>query len=162
LGADLFLSKLVSLGLQFEHLDLGEEGGNLWRTGTIKLTRDLNGLWFRLRVYPWRSESIGAFVTIAGGPVWQSADASGVAWSPVQPDVDQPFSCEGCDTVDVGLRGAIGIEGSPTPPVRFWTSLGFDTYRMSDAVLDNCAPGAGTAAVFGLRAGMAYEISFED
>lgn len=162
LGFDLFVSETVSLGLHVEHLDLGEERGELWRTGTIALSRDLNGLWLRVRAYPVRTESVGLYLALAGGPVWQSVDARGIAWSQEQPGIGEPFACEGSDSVDVGLRGALGVDGAPAPPVRLWSSLGIDMVRLSDAVLDGCAPGAGTAAVFGLRVGVIYGIELGD
>ena len=162
LGLDLFLSDKVSVGVHYEHLDLGEEGGDMWRTGTMRLTRDLNGLWLRLRAYPYRTDDLGVYVALAGGPSWQSADATGSAWYATTPGVSESFSCEGSDSVAIAMRGAIGVDGAPAPPVRLWTSVGLDTYRLTDAVLDGCAPGAGTATVFGLRAGLVYGIALQD
>lgn len=162
LGADLFFTEHVSLGVHYEHLDLGEEGGEMFRNGTIRLTRDLNSMWVRLRAYPWRGDDLAFYVAIAAAPVWQSADAKGSLWYPEQPGVIDSFNCEGADSVNLAMRGAVGLDGSPAPPMRLWTSLGFDTYRLSDQSLDNCAPGAGTAAVFALRAGIAFGIPLRE
>jgi len=156
LGLDLFFSHRVSFGLGFEHLDLGAEDSGLTQTGQVTLTRDLNAFWANLRLYAVRTEAVGGFIRLGLGSVWQSADLTGAVWSHYRPDRNVTWSCEGCDSANVALRADVGIDVTLTAGLRLQAALGLDSYRLSDELLDECVPGAGTAAVFGLRTGFAY------
>ncbi len=156
LGLDLFFSRRVSVGLGYEHLDLGIENSGLTPTGQVALTRDLNSLWANLRLYAVRGETVGAFIRLGLGSVWQSADLTGSVWSQVRPERQLSLGCEGCDSSNLALRADLGIDVALSSGLRLLGALGLDSYRLSDELLEDCVPGAGTAAVFGLRTGFAY------
>ncbi len=156
MGLDLFFSRRVSFGLGFEHLDLGAEDSGLTQTGQVTLTRDLNAFWANLRLYAVRTEAVGGFIRLGLGSVWQSADLTGAVWSQIRPDRNVTWSCEGSDSANVALRADVGLDVALTAGLRLQAALGLDSYRLSDELLDDCVPGAGTAAVFGLRTGFAY------
>jgi len=153
---DLFFAERVSFGLGFEHLDLGTEETGVLPTGSASLTRDLNSLWLNLRLYPFRVAPFGFFLRLALAASWQSADMTGVAWPRTQPDLGQPFSCEGSDTPGFALRAALGVDAAIAPGLTLLLSLSFDSYQLSDEILDACVPGAGSAAVLNLQTGLAY------
>jgi hypothetical protein len=156
LGLDLFFSRRVSVGLGYEHLDLGAEDSGLTPTGSVALTRDLNSLWANLRLYAVRGETVGAFIRLGLGSVWQSADLTGSVWSQIRPDHQLSLNCEGCDSANMALRADLGIDVALSGGLRLLGALGLDSYRLGDELLDDCVPGAGSAAVFGLRTGFAY------
>jgi len=158
-GVDVFFSRAVAVGLRIEHLDLGQESSPAGAIGTMRLSRDLNGAWLGLRAYPFENDDIGAFLGIGAAAIWQSLDASGSVWLRPEPGISQSFQCEGSDSISVGLRAIAGVDVAISPAFRFWGTVGLDTYRLSDAVLDGCAPGAGNASVFGLTTGLSYRFA---
>lgn len=158
LGVDLYFTPELALGVAFEHLEAGEEGGALSSFGTMTLNRDLNSLWFRFRAYPLRNDDAGLFVAIGVAPTWQSAEGAGSVWSEVRPGNSMTFECEGAGSIDAALRAGIGADVNLAAGLRWITSVNFDTYQLGDEALDGCAPGSGTTAVFVLRSGFAYGI----
>lgn len=156
LGLGIFLSRRISVGLDYEHLDLGAEESGLTDFGLAAVTRDLNSAWLTMRLYPLRSESVGGFLRIGLGAAWQSAQLAATLLDPVDPSLSVPLQCEGSDSVGFGLRGDLGVDAALGAGVRFNASLGLDSYRLSDQLLSDCVPGAGTATVFGLRSGFVY------
>ena len=156
LGLDLFVSRRVSVGLGYEHLDLDSEDSGILPGGTVALNRDLNSLWATMRLYPLQTETVGGFLRVGLGAAWQSFELVGAAWSPTNAGQQVGFRCDGSDSLDFGFRGDLGVDVTIAGATRFLGSAGLDYYRLSDSVLSNCAPGAGTSIVLGLRAGLAY------
>ena len=158
LGLDLAVIPALSIGVRYEHVDLGDERSGAVSDGSISVSRDVNSLWLQLRAFPLQSEDVGGFITIGGGLMWQSADATGVAWRPEQPGISESFTCEGSDSASLGLRAALGVDARIVDELRMIASAGMDHYQLSDEPLDSCAPGGGSAIMFGLRVGLAYGI----
>jgi hypothetical protein len=146
----------VSIGLGYEHIDLDSEDSGILPGGTVALDRDLSSVWTSMRLYPLRSEVVGGFVRVGLGANWQSFDLVGAAWSPTDAGQQLSFRCEGSDSLDFGFRADLGLDVVIAGATRFLGAAGMDYYRLSDSLLSNCAPGAGTATVLGLRAGIAY------
>jgi hypothetical protein len=159
LGADVYVSSVVGVGLRYEHLDLGVEGGEIGSSGTMRLERDVNSLWLGLRAYPFQSDWIGAFVGLGLAGSWQSLNATGVVWRPVQPGTGAAFACEGADSIAPALRAVLGVDATVGEALHLWASADFDSYRFSEQSLDGCGPGAGSAAVLGLQTGLGYRFS---
>ncbi len=160
-GVGAFLTDGVQLGLGYEHVDLGVERSPVSPWGALELDRDLNSLWLELRLYPLQWESFGAFVEIGTAMAWQSLGAAGLWWPSGDPGRGIPFSCEGCDSVALGLRAAAGVDLKLAGGLRLLTAAGLDSYGLSDEPLDGCAPGAGSAGSFALRAGLGYRFRAE-
>jgi hypothetical protein len=159
LGGDVAFSSVVAVGLRYEHYDLGKEGGEIGLGGTMRVDRDLNSLWLGLRAYPFESDWFGAFVGLGVGASWQSLYAEGVAWRAVQPSTSGSFACEGSAMIAPALRAGLGVHAALGDSLRLWASADFDSYRLSEDVLDACAPGAGSASVLGLQTGIGYRFS---
>ncbi len=160
-GVDLFLSRRVSFGLHFEHLDLGEEESGLLREALVFVDRDLNTLWGNLRLYPLRGEVAGLFVRIGMGAAWQSGELSGEVWPRNDPSMSQSIRCEGADALGFAVRGDAGVDVALGGGVRFQASVGADGHRLTDAALDGCLPGAGTTTVLSIRSALVYGWSLE-
>jgi hypothetical protein len=154
---DLFLSNRVTLGVSYEHLDLGKEESGLTPVGSVTIVRDLNTAWLSLRIYPVQEPAIGAYLKIAGGLAWQSAELTGSVWDPTQPGRQLQLSCEGAHTPGMALRAELGIDVELTEGLRMPLAFHFDNYGLSSDVLDGCVPGAGSSAVLGLRSGFTFE-----
>ena len=141
---DLNLSRRVTVGLGYEHLDLGREDTGVTPSGFATLDRDLSSLLLRLRLYPVHFDSFAAYIGIAAGGAWQSVEATGTVWPVGDPGRNQVFSCQGAGTVALGLRAAAGmvIPFGEASSLRFAGQL--SGYGLPDDVLDNCAFGAGS------------------
>ena len=159
LGADVYFSSAVAVGLRYEHYDLGREGGDIGSSGTIDVDRDLNSLWLGVRAYPFELDWFGAFVALGLAASWQSVNATGALWHPISPGRNGAFSCEGSDSIAPALRAGLGVHAALADSLRLWLSASFDSYRLSDGSLDGCAPGAGGASVLALQTGLGYRFS---
>jgi hypothetical protein len=102
------------------------------------------------------NDQAGAYLGLAVGPSWQSADMNGSVWPAHDPGRWESFQCHGSDSPGFAMRAEIGGDVAIVGGLRAFAALGIDGYRLSDDVLDECVPGAGSATVFGLRAGLAY------
>jgi opacity protein-like surface antigen len=157
-GLDLFFSQRVSLGLHYEHVELSAEDSGLTPTGTVHITRRLDDLWLGARMYPIQVDGFGAFLGLGVGLVWQTASVGASVWRSEDPGNAVPLRCTGHGPPNVALRGEIGADANVTDDVHFVGGLGFESYRLSDGLLDQCVPGAGSAVALSLRAGLAYAI----
>jgi hypothetical protein len=155
LGASAFLriEPAFSLGLSFEHTDLGRERSPVGEVAALELTRDLNTLWASVQLHLVRGESGELGLVFGPGLAWQSADVSGIAAPTLG---GAPFRCSASDAANLALRAGLG--GSLALGGGLYLSAGatFDAVRLSSDLLDGCVQGAGSAALFGLRGGFAY------
>ncbi len=158
---DVFLTRHVSLGLGYEHLDLGREHGEITRRGTVELTRDLNSLWLRFRVYPYRSESFGIFGTVGLAGAWQSLDAAGLVWPLDQPSEGESFRCASSAPISFALGANLGFEAQLSGALRLVSTVDFGSYHLSDEPLEGCATGAGSSTLISIQAGLAYRFDLE-
>lgn len=156
-GADVFLSQRLSLGLAYEHVDLGREDSGVLAQGTVRVERDLNNVWARLRIHPYRSEVLGISAALGLGATWQSAQLAGSVWPRAQPDLAQPLRCEGAASANFALRGELAADlATGDSGARVQLGGAFDAYRLSDELMGDCVPGAGAANVLSLRLTFVY------
>jgi hypothetical protein len=142
-----------SLGLLFEHARFGRERSAVTGAGAAEVTRDLNALWAALRLSLARGELAGLGLSFGPGLAWQRLDATGVTGLLGRPTT---FACSGSAGAGLGLRA--GLDG--------WLALGgglalvggagTQGLLLSSDILDSCAPGAGSALLLGVQAGLAY------
>jgi opacity protein-like surface antigen len=158
LGLDLYFSPHVSLGLHYEHVELGAEASGLTPTGTVHIARRLDALWLGARMYPIQLDGFGAFLGLGVGLAWQAAALGGSVWAAEDPGSPVALRCTGHGSANVALRAELGVDANMSESVRFVGGLGFESYRLSDGLLSDCVPGAGTAAALGLRTGLVYGI----
>jgi hypothetical protein len=149
-------NRWLSLGLGYEHIDLGQDRMDVPPSSFTDVERDLNTLWAVARFYPVRTPSLGLYIGVGGGAAWQSLDTStAVLQSDSASDI-ATSTCSGNDAASLGFRAGIGAE----VPLRFGVVLmgevGADRYQLSSDSLDNCALGAGDATLLTFRAGFAF------
>jgi hypothetical protein len=155
-GVNLALSRRIAIGLAYEHLDLGAEKSGILDGGVVAVSRDLHDLWLDLALYPLRFDPIGVYVAIAAGLSVQGADMTGSLWSPTTPGTNVSFRCSSSGDPGFAFGAAIGADAVVAGGLRMFVDASLASHRLSDDVLDGCAPGAGTAAVLGLRTGLGY------
>ncbi len=156
-GVDAFLSQRLSLGLAYEHIDLGREDSGVLPQGTVRIERDLNSAWARLRIYPYRTEALGLFGALGLGLTWQSAQLDGSVWPRARPALVRSLRCEGAAGANVALRGEVAMDAAlGDGGARLQLGGALEGYRLSDAVMAECAPGAGSASLLSLRLTLIY------
>jgi opacity protein-like surface antigen len=146
----------IALGLTYEHAGFGREASGIGSLGVVRVARQLDTVWAFARVRVSGLEPVTPFLQAGPGVVWQSARASGIAFSSGGVGGGQPFACNGGDSLNLGLRVGWGVEVPLAPSVLFVGEGSFDAYRLSTDVLDGCVPGAGTASALAFRVGVAY------
>jgi hypothetical protein len=156
LGIGLEASRHVAFGLAYEHLGLWREQTKVLENGTFRVARRTDTLWLAARLYPLRLDTVGVFVDVSVGPSWQGVSLSGSAWSAITPGERVPVSCRGSGSTGFALRGRAGIEVAVSERLVARIAPNIDTYRHSDELVGNCAPGAGTTTVVGLLLEFAY------
>jgi opacity protein-like surface antigen len=149
-------SRWFSVGAAYEHSELSREQTSFLPAGDASVVRRLDTLWANLRVYVLERDGVAPFVDIAPGIAWQSVQASGIGFLGVTTNDAIAFRCKGGAGANLGLRAGLGIEAAATNGLVLSGQMTFDNLRLSSDVLDGCAPGAGSAAVMGLRVGLAY------
>lgn len=155
-------SRHFTLGIAYEHADLGHERSALGPYGSFDVERDLSALWATARVHVLSMEPVRIALALGPGLVWQSADASGTLPTGVDPFAQEPFSCEGSDSMDLALSAGAGVELRISGALYFTADASLRWYRLTDRALDACVPGAGTIAGLGARAGFAYRLDVTD
>lgn len=158
---DAFLSERLALGLAYEHIDLGQEESDVVAIGAVSVDRDLNSLWLRLRLDPVRFDSVALYTRIGVAAAWQSAELTAVIWPVTQPSSSVPVACEGGAGVGLGLGAGVGADFDLDAGLHTALDLGADSYLLSDEVLSECAPGAGSATFLGFRVVLAYGFEVE-
>lgn len=160
-GVSIFAapSPRFSLGLSYEHTGLGSERGGASDAERIEVGRTMDALHAGLRLHLWNGEQVRLWAVIGPGLAWQSASAggfvsSGFGASPVG------LRCSATGGPDLALRAGVGAEFSLGSGVWFVLDAAFDNARLSSDALGDCILGAGSATLFGARAGFAYR--FDD
>lgn len=162
-GAGLVLapSRLFSVGLAYEHLDLGAERLGQSEIGSASVERDAHALFADLRVYPYRGGALSVFAGVGVGLAWQGADASRVEEALTQSGASVGVDIVQCSVregASVALRGGAGVEVPFGAGLVFVSDVSFENARLSGELLDGCVSGAGTTALFALRVGLAYRL----
>jgi hypothetical protein len=154
-GASAFvtLEPAFSLGLAFEHTDLGRERSAVGEAGAIEVVRDLNAVWAAVRLNLVRGDAGELGLLFGPGLAWQSADARGVA-APTRDAT--PFACAAGGSADLALRAGLGGALALGRGLFLTAGATVDNVRLSSDPLGDCVFGAGSATIFGLRGGFAY------
>jgi hypothetical protein len=150
----------LGLGAAFEHAWLDREAGPIRDIGSAEVQRTLNTMWLDARVRVFERDQIGVFLGLGPGITWQSESATGYVHDALGAN-GVTFSCSASDSANFALRAMVGATYGLSPGFRVTTEFGVDNYRLSSDVLDDCAPGAGTATVVGARIGIAYAIDVD-
>jgi hypothetical protein len=154
-GAFAFLTPepAFSLGLAFEHTDLGRERSAAGYFGAFEVIRDLNTLWATVRLNLLRGELGALGLSFGPGLAWQSADAAGVTTPLLQAT---PFACSGSDAADLALRAGLGGSLALGGGATLSAGATLDNVRLSSDIMDGCVPGAGSVTLIGIRAALSY------
>lgn len=155
-GIMLAPSRLFSVGIDYEHVDLGAERLGGEGVGSADVRRDAHALWADLRVHPLRRPSFSIFADLGLGLAWQRAEASGVA-AAIKSDGGPSvalFRCEASAPASVGLRAKVGLEVPLAGGLLFMSDATLENARLSGELLDACFSGAGTTSLFALHAGI--------
>lgn len=144
-----------SAGLGYERWFLAEEGFEGGGAFT-RVDRDLDALWLLGRGYPYEAERLSVYASLGVAPVWQHVEGSGAVLEPDPSGVPRArgVSCSAGDGAGLGLRIGVGAEVAITELVGFEGAIGLDHLRLSDEVIDGCAPGLGADTTLGLRLGL--------
>jgi hypothetical protein len=162
-GAGLVLapSRLFSIGLAYEHLNLGDERLGQSDIGSASVERDAHALFMDLRVYPYRGEAASVFAGLGVGLAWQGAEATRVEEALTESGASVGANivlCSVRESASVALRGGAGVEVPFGAGLVFVSDVSFENARLSGELLDRCISGAGTTALFAFRVGLAYRL----
>lgn len=154
LGIALAPIRRVSIGLGWERSGLGSEHGS-GELADIAVSRSMDAFWATLRVGVLRSDDAALILQIAPGLAIQRAQADVLIYpgSAMQATV---YRCSGSAGPSFAVRAGIGGEVRLAGPLWVTADALFDHANLSTNALGECAPGAGSLGVFGLRAGLAF------
>ncbi|MDC0739999.1 hypothetical protein [Polyangium mundeleinium] len=157
-----YLLHPLSIGLTYEHVGLGREDSGVVPFGAVRIARSTDAAWASVRVRFSGLEPIVPFLGVGLGAVWQSAHADGVFLIDGGLRGGQPFSCSATDSLNLGLRAAVGVEVPIGKTVSFTAEGSLDAYRLSSEVIEGCAPGAGTTNALLFRVGLLYRFDLSE
>jgi hypothetical protein len=159
LGVALAPSPRFSVGLAYEHGELGTEHGD-GDLGIVDVDRSTDSLWATVRLTLFRVDPLAVVVTLGPGLVWQHEDADILALDP-NFGVPSAFRCTATDGPSLGLRAGLGADVHLGGGFYFNLDTVVDEMRLTSGTLASdtlgtCAPGAGSTTVFGVRGGLSY------
>lgn len=155
-GLGLALSPRIGMGLTYEYLDLGTERSSVQTSGAVRIERELHNVWLDVKIYPIKWQALGVYLSLAAGLSMQGADLAASVWLPETPGNSVEFFCSGSGDPGFAFQGALGFDVVVAPGVRVLLDGAFGSHRLSDDIVGNCAPGAGTATVLTVRSGIGY------
>ncbi len=155
-GVAVVPSPRFSLGLWYEHSELGTEHGE-GDLGTVDVDRSTDSLWAMLRLNLFRIDGFALALMLGPGLVWQHEDTNAFAFDGTdwRPDA---FRCSATDGPGLGLRAGLGAELHLGGGFVLNLDGTADELRLSSDALGTCAPGAGSTAVIGVRGGLSYRL----
>lgn len=158
LDALILPKRWIGAGVGYERAFFGREHEDVANGAFTDKSRTWDALWFLGRVYPWQNDTLGLFVQLGVGPVWQHISASGLAVAQNGSGVAtlDPFSCTGNDAAGLGLRGGVGVDITFSNVVGLTAQIGADHVRGSSGSLDSCAAGAGPSTFLAGRLGLSF------
>ena len=157
-GPSVWLSpmRMFAVGLGYQRLRGGVDRSQTGAEG-VDVQRDMDLAWLYGRVYPWRTDAMGVYLTLGFGGVWQHAQASGNSISTSGAVASpQPYSCSGSAGPALAFGGGAGFDLDVGHDWSFITQADLVTYRNSSDKLGSCAEGAGPTTGLGARIGFAY------
>ncbi len=152
-------SPRFSLGLSYEHTELGSERGGRSDAERIEVGRTMEALLAGLRLHLWNGELVRLWAMIGPGLAWQRASAGGFVSAGFG---RRPIGlrCSATGGPDLALRAGVGAEFELGSGLWFVADAVLDNARLSSDAVDDCVLGAGAVTLFGMRAGFAYR--FDD
>ena len=158
LGASIAVSPApgYALGVGYEHSALGREHGT-GDVADVELSRTLDVVWASVRAVLFHTEHLAFVAQVGPGLAFQRADA-GVLVYPTASAAAAAFTCRQSGGPGLALRAGIGLEGRLTRALGVDLDAVIDNLRLSSAPLGDCAPGAGTVSMVGLRLGFTYRL----
>ena len=150
--------RYFGFGVGYEHADLSRDRNDIDSESFTTIFRDLNTLWIDARAYPLRYDPFALYISVAGGPAWQSLDADSLVVNGENTG-NVSTKCEGGADVGMSMKAAVGAELALVSGAIVWLEGGPDYHLLTEDSLDGCGVGAGNAAMIGFRAGFA--IGFE-
>jgi hypothetical protein len=157
-----YLLHPLSLGLTYEHVNLGREESGVVPFGAVHIARSTDTVWATIRMRFAGLEPVVPFFGVSIGAVWQGAHADGVFLVDGGLRGGQPFSCSATDSLNLGFRASAGVEVPIGKTVAFTGEGSLDAYRLSSEVIDACAPGAGTTNALTFRVGLLYRFDLSE
>lgn len=158
-GGSVFVwpSRLLSFGVAYAHADLHRAENPKPSIDSIVIEHDAHTLLGEARVVPFRFSSVALFASIGAGLAWQTASLR-AAFVPVNGSPGGSIRCSVGSGAEFAFRAALGMKARVSRAVSLLADASFVGYRLSGDVLDDCAPGAGTAQTLMVRAGFTYDI----
>jgi hypothetical protein len=154
-------SRLWAVGVGYERSSLGSDSTQP-TLGTLSVERELDAVWLGGRAFPWRTDSMGVFVSIGLGVSWQHVQANGTRVAEGSIGAGSTFDCSGSDGPGLALGGGIGLDVDLDRNLAFVTQLGAAGHRHTSDTLDACAPGSGTLTLVSGRIGFAYRFDLDE
>jgi hypothetical protein len=153
-GVAIAPSPRYAVGIAYEHGELGTEHGE-GDAAILDLDRSMDSLWASVRVSLFRNDRFMLGVLLGPGLVWQHVHASAIVFGGTEGRPDT-FACTETSGPGLGLRAGVGAEVKLGGGFFFSLDALIDELRLASDLLGTCAPGAGSTAVLGARAGFAY------
>jgi opacity protein-like surface antigen len=151
------ISRLVSVGVHFNHLNAGTEAEEK-TVRSMRIQRDINAFMAELRLFPFRKDRIRLFVGLMAGLGWERVDVSGTTPSTNQAAtaLPIPFRCDGSGNVGLGLGLGAGVSLDLGKNMQFMTRVSGTNYFVGDSPAGNCVSGGGTTTILGVTSGLQF------
>lgn len=159
LGGSAFVapSRSLALGLTYAHAGLSASETAPLSADVIVVDYAAHTLIGEIRVTPVRFAWGSIFAAVGGGLAWQTASLR-ATFVPLGGLPASSLSCSASSGAEFAFRAGVGLKARFSRAVSLLVDAGFVGYRFEDDVLDDCAPGAGTAQTVMVRAGLTYDV----
>lgn len=153
MGATILPTRWLGISLAWEHADVGTEHGH-GDLADVTASRSVDLVWATLRLAALRTERFALLAEFGPGLAVQHVSANLL----VYPVVGRPAAsaCSASEGPGFALRAGIGAEVRLTDALWLGADAAFDHVRTGDGALDQCAPGAGSLSLVGMRFGIAW------
>jgi hypothetical protein len=160
LGGWFAPNRTYSLGLTYQRTTLGTaqtEGGEQ----SLSARYDMNTFWFGGRAYPLRDDRVGLYILLELGASWQEVSAGGTRATGSFTSPAGSFACSEADSPGLALGGGLGLDVEIERELAFVVQTDLSGHRLSSDVVDDCAPGIGSATNLGARVGFLYRFDLD-
>jgi hypothetical protein len=154
LGAAIAPWTRAAIALRWEHALVGSEH-NKGDVADVSVSRSLDTIWASLRLYLVRTPRLALLAELGPGLAIQHASASVLVY-PTDFTRSHSYNCSESGGPGLGLRAGLGFEARLAGPLWITAEGVLDNVHLSTDPLGDCAPGAGTLSLVGLRLGLTY------